>query len=201
MTPRMVHAASSSRNNHSRVYGGSSSSLSPRVDFNTLARAPLRLTASRRITAGDLDILESTPDLLSTPIPEAEGVAKDVSLLKGFQATIPSSERNKVRRRKTRNVQIGNGEDGEGGISFNRLGMQARGLLTEEPHDQGASGAKRRASRKQGDALAASKILGKEELNRQRREILQDKENLHVRRVRAICMVPLWFCLIESYRN
>jgi len=191
MTPRIVHAASS-RNNQSRLYGGSYSSLSPRVDFNTLARAPLRLTVARHITAGDLDILESTPDLLSAPIPEAEGVAKDVSLLKGFQATIPSSEKNKVRRRKTRNVQLGNGEEDEGEMGLNRLGMKARGLLTEEPHNQGSSGAKRRASRKQGDALAASKILGKEELNRQRREIVQDKENRHVRRVRAICMVPLW---------
>jgi mitochondrial division protein 1 len=192
MTPRMVHAASSSRNYQGRVSGGSSS-LSPRFDFNTLARAPLRLTASRHITAGDLDILESAPDLLSTPIPEAEGVARDVSLLKGFQATIPSSEKNKVRRRKTRNVQLGNGEDGEGETNFKRLGMQARGLLTADPHNHGAAGAKRRASRKQGDALAASKILGKEELNRQRREILQDKENLHVRQVRAIYIVPLWF--------
>lgn len=177
MTPKMVHAASSSRSHISE-----SSTINRRVDFNTIGRAPLRLASSRTLTSGDLDILESTPELLSAPIPEADGVAKDVSLLQGFHATIPSSEKGKIRRRKMRNVQLGDGDEGED-LSIKRLGMQGRAMLTNEPHNQGTS-ARRRAARREGDALSASKILGKEELNRQRREILQDKENLHVRRVR-----------------
>ncbi|KAG8817979.1 Mitochondrial fission protein [Serendipita sp. 399] len=180
MTPRMVQAAaSSSRSSQS----GRSNPLgiNPRVDFNSIGRAPLRLALKRQVTSNDLGILESTPELLSSPIPEADGVAKEVSLLKGFKATIPSSENSKSRRRKIRNVELEE-EGSESGMRS--LGMQARAMLTDEPHNKDEYGTigKRRKSGRRGDALATSKILGKEELNRQRTEILQDKENLHVRR-------------------
>jgi division protein 1 len=182
MTPRMAQAvASSSRNTQGQASG--SSSITSNFDFKTLGRAPLRLTFNRRVTSDDLEILESTPDLLLTPVPEADGVAKEVSLLKGFNATIPSSEQSKVRRRNIRNMTFEDGEDDPG---LKRLGMQARGMLTEQPHNQesqGTTGRKRKKGRRSGDLLGGSKLLGQEELSRQRQEILQDKENLHVRRV------------------
>lgn len=190
MTPRMVQAAASSpRTSQGRSF--KSSGITTGVDFNTLGRAPLRLTLQRRVTSTDLEILESTHDLLLTPIPEAEGVAKEVSLLKGFNATIPSSEKGKARRRKTRNLQLDEEDEEDVESDFKRLGLQSRGMLTEGPHNtsgdegHGTVRKKRKSSRKSGDAVKASKILGKDELNRQRKEILQDKENLHVRRVRV----------------
>lgn len=183
MTPRMVQAAVTSSRNSSIPSVGSSK-VGPKVDFNTIGRAPLRLTMNRTVTSQDLEILESTPDLLLTPIPEPDGVAKDVSLLKGFNATIPSSEKGKIRRRKMRNV--GFDEDQGEGPGLKKLGFQTRGLLTEgaQDHDeaQGNTGKKRRAKKGRESAMS-SKLLGPEELNRQRGEILQDKENLHVRRV------------------
>lgn len=182
MTPRMVQtAASSSRTNQpGRIMEARGLS---NFNFSTLGRAPLRLAMKQPVTSQDLGILESTPDLLQTPIPEADGVAKEISLLKGFNATIPSSEKGKARRRQVRNVQFDDENEGEDS-SHRKLGMQARGMLTEGAHndeEHGTHGRKRRGA-KRGDALTASKILGKEELSRQRREILQDKENLHVRR-------------------
>ena len=162
------------------------------MDFNTLGRAPLRLGMQRRVTSEDLEILESTPDLLMTPIPETEGIAKEVSLLKGFNATIPSSEKSKFRRRKTRNLQLDDGDDSSGEFGFKRLGLQARGMLTEDAHNQtgdeghGTTRRRPKSGRKSGVSINASKLLGKEELARQQREILQDKENLHVRRVRLV---------------
>ena len=189
MSPRMIQAAaSSSRNGQGRP--SRASGITPNVDFNALGRAPLRLGMQRRITSEDLEILESTPDLLLTPIPEAEGVAKEVSLLKGFNATIPSSEKSKARRRKTRNLQFDDGDEVNGEFGLKQLGLQARGMLTEDAHGQsgdeshGTARRKRKSGRRSGESTNASKILGKEELARQRREILQDKENLHVRRVR-----------------
>jgi division protein 1 len=160
------------------------------MDFNALGRAPLRLGMQRQMTSEDLEILESTPDLLLTPIPEAEGIAKEVSLLKGFNATIPSSEKSKARRRKTRNLRLDDGGEDNGELGLKRLGLQARGMLTEDAHNHsgdeghGTTHKKRRSSRRGGEPMNTSKFLGKEELARQRREILEDKENLHVRRVR-----------------
>ncbi|KAG8800244.1 Mitochondrial fission protein [Serendipita sp. 398] len=155
------------------------------MDFSSIGRAPLRLALKRQVTSNDLGILESTPELLATPIPEADGVAKEISLLKGFQATIPSSESSKIRRRKIRNVELEEAEGDDREFANKRIGMQTRGMLTDEPHNKdehGTVGRRRKGNRRGGDAFAASKILGKEELNRQRSEILQDKENIHVRR-------------------
>ena len=47
--------------------------------------------------------------------------------------------------------------------------------------EAGRKGKKRRGR----ESLSTAKVLGKEELSRQKKEILRDKENLHVRRVRA----------------
>jgi division protein 1 len=170
MTPRLVHHATT------RSRRGEPSGITSKYDFATIGRAPLHLGLGQRVTSRDLQIVESAPDLLNADIPEPEGVAQDVSLFQGFQATIPSSERNKTRRRRTRNVKF-EGDEGKG------VGMEARGLLTHDTTEFGGRATKRKGRKTTREPLSASRVLGKEELGRQRKEISQDKENLHVRRV------------------
>lgn len=209
MTPRMANAtatvSSRPRGVGSAVtVGGSSHS---KMDFATLGRAPMRLTLStRRITSGDLQIVEATEELLDADVPEAEGVASNVSLLRGFNATIPSAEKSRTRRRMMRNVDAPR-------IGLKKLGMSARGLLVdggeggEEDGDdhEGRSvgseedvvivgrtddrGRKGKGKKRGRESLSAAKKLGKEELKRQTKEIMRDKENIHVRRV---CYLPFF---------
>ncbi|KAJ6573994.1 WD40-repeat-containing domain protein [Mycena vulgaris] len=193
MTPRMISSTASaslrSRQSVGSPHYSSMSSSNSKLDFATLGRAPLRLgMGSRRITSGDLQIVEATDELLRSEIPEPDGVASDVSLLRGFNATIPSSEQSRTRRRQMRNVDTPR-------IGLKKLGMNARGLLTEDedhdvqsvtseddvvvvPRDAGTLKGKRRGR----ESLSAAKTLGKDELTRQSKEIMRDKENIHVRR-------------------
>ena len=163
------------------------------MDFATLGRAPLRLgLGSKRITSGDLQIIEATEELLEVEIPEPNGVASNVSLLRGFNATIPSAEQSKTRRRQMRNVDTPK-------LGLKKLGMSARGLLTEQEDHEDVEDVEddvvivvreNTGQRKKGrESLSATKTLGKEELTRQTQEIMRDKENLHVRRV-SIVSVP-----------
>ncbi|KAL6300251.1 WD40-repeat-containing domain protein [Sparassis latifolia] len=162
------------------------------MDFATLGRAPLRLgLGSRRITSRDLQIVEATDELLDAEVPEPEGVASDVSLLRGFNATIPSAEKSRIRRRQTRNVDAPR-------LGLRKLGQNARGLLGQEEDHESESVAsdddvvvvsrtvprstKRKGKRRGRQSLSAGKTFGREELVRQTREIERDKENLHVRR-------------------
>jgi len=156
------------------------------MDFATLGRAPLRLgLGSKRITSGDLQIFEAAEELLEAEVPELVGVASNVSLLRGFNATIPSAEQSKTRRRQMRNVETPR-------LGLKKLGMNARGLLIEEDDHEGQSVASEddvvlvrphAGQRKGRESLSAAKKLGKEELSRQSQEILRDKENIHVKRV------------------
>jgi mitochondrial division protein 1 len=196
MTPRMVNSTVSAR---TRISAGSSGTSNSRLDFASLGRAPMRLgLATRRITSGDLQIVEATEELLEADLPEPGGVASNVSLLRGFNATIPSADKSRSRRRQMRNVDTPR-------LGLKQLGMSARGLLSDEhdhEHDHdGQSVAseedvvligrtetlqntrKGKAKRKGRESLSATKILGREELKRQTKEILRDKENIHVRRV------------------
>lgn len=183
MTPRMVNSAA---NISSRKRPSLGNPSSVRLGFATLGRAPLKLgLGSKRITSGDLQILEATEELLDTEVPEQEGVASNVSLLRGFNATIPSSEQGKTRRRHIRNVDTPR-------LGLKKLGMNARGMLSEEDDYEGRSIASEddvvvvrhpHKGKKARESLSASKRLGKEELTRQRKEILVDKENIHVRKV------------------
>jgi mitochondrial division protein 1 len=189
MTPKMINAAASSSSKSTQGYNASQRQRAYRptakaIDFALLGRAPGRLTgAGRRLTSHDLEIVEATSELLEADIPEPEGVAADVSLLRGFNATIPSSQRGKTRRRKTRNVDTPH-------LGLKRLGMNARGLLNDSnydsagPEDSSAQVPKGRPRRGR-ESLAATVRLGREELERQAQEILLDKENLRVRRVRG----------------
>jgi mitochondrial division protein 1 len=185
--------ASATANAASRRAIGSSGMGSSRLDFATLGRAPLRLgLGARRLTSRDLQIVEATDELLEEDIPEPDGVASDVSLLRGFNATIPSSEKARARRRQTRNVETPR-------LGLKKLGMGSRGLLVDdEEHDHesvaseddmvlvGSSAGKSqkaKTKRKGRTSLSAGVSLGKDELVRQTHEIERDKENLHVRRV------------------
>jgi division protein 1 len=110
------------------------------------------------------------------------------SLLRGFEATVPSADTARQRRRATRNVDAPR-------LGLKRLSLGARGLLmaeeTESEEDvvvvareqRGRRGRKKRGR----ESLSANKVFGREELERQTREIARDKENLHVRRV---CITP-----------
>lgn len=160
------------------------------MDFATLGRAPLRLgIGSRRITSGDLQIVEATEELLEAEVPELDGVASNVSLLRGFKATIPSAEKGRSRRKQMRNVETPR-------LGLKKLGMSARGLLVEEDDRDARSTTSeddlvlvpdvnaRPKSKKRGrESLSTQKTFGKEELTRQTKEIVRDKENIHVRRV------------------
>ncbi|KAG9008007.1 Mitochondrial fission protein [Tulasnella sp. JGI-2019a] len=186
MTPRMVDATATAASSRSHP---SNSILTPtnlrRLDFASLGRAPMRLSlGSRRITSRDLQVVEATDELLHAEIPEPDpdAVASNVSLLRGFNATIPTAERGKTRRRKTRNVDAPH-------MGLKRLGMNARGMLggDDERSETGEDvrpGDRRdkKGRRKSRPSLAADVKLGKEELARQKDEILLDKENIHVRR-------------------
>ncbi|KAF9015415.1 WD40-repeat-containing domain protein [Cyathus striatus] len=188
MTPRMMTSAAtiSSRSNSSL---GTSHISGSRLDFATLGRAPLKLgLGSRRITSRDLQIVEATDELLEAEVPEPEGVASDVSLLRGFNATIPSADQSRSRRRRTRTVNTPR-------LGLKRLGMAARGLMMDEDeyedqiscseddaHSVSPADSARRFKRRTRESLSTSKKLGKEELTRQTKEIQRDKENLHVRR-------------------
>jgi len=183
MTPKiMSHAATvSSKSNYIKNTGRST------TDFATIARAPLRFTVSRRITSRDLQIVEAANELLEAEVPEPEGVASNVSLLRGFNATIPSAEKGKSRRRQTRNVDAP-------APGLKKLGLNARGLLAEDEHEVQSVVSEEdvvlvnettpKAKRKPRQSLGTTKILGKEELRRQRSEILKDKGNVQVKRVR-----------------
>lgn len=167
----------------------------PRMNFATLGRAPLRLTlGNRRVTSRDLQVAEATQELLGADVPEPDGVASDVSLLRGFNATIPSSEKNRTRRRQLRNVDVPK-------LGLRKVGLQARGMLEDEGEDGHSvvseddvvlvDQGKRKGKRKPRQSLNTTKILGKDELTRQAQEIIADKENLHVRRVRACLLIYL----------
>lgn len=140
---------------------------------------------SRRITSRDLQVVEATDELLNAEIPDLdpESAAASVSLLRGFNATIPSSEKGKSRRRKTRNVDAPR-------MGLKQLGMNARGMLTDDEDRHGTDDELRhgdrrdkKGKRKPRPSFAANVKIGKEELARQKEEVLLDKENIHVRRV------------------
>jgi division protein 1 len=182
MTPRMINSAANASSRQRK----SVSSSSPLVDFASLGRTRLSLRPSHRVTLREMHIVEAADELLEADVPELEGVASNVSLLRGFEATIPSADGSRTRRRQMRNVDTPK-------LGLKKLGMNARGLLTEEEEDTENQSVVSeddivvvgRKKRKGRESLSTAKRLGKEELTRQRDEILRDKENLHVRRVRC----------------
>lgn len=197
MTPRMINSATVSNRTRGSIAG---SSLGSQRDYTTLGRAPIKFQlGSRRISSRDLQIVEATDELLDVEVPEPDGLASDVSLLRGFNATIPSSEKSRTRRRQTRNV--------EARIGVKRIGMGHRGLIGDEDEQESviseedvvlvghstSRDKKSKAKRKRGrESLSANILFGKEELLRQTQEIVRDKENLHVRKVSCSVALALY---------
>jgi division protein 1 len=119
------------------------------------------------------------------------------SLIRGFRATVPSSELPKQRRRMLRGGLVD--EDFSGAkIGLKRLGDRARGLLTiEEDGENGSEnglGVGRRQKKRKARRSEAKRLEEKlhlEDLVKQADEIAQDKENLNVRTVsqlaRLVC--------------
>ncbi|KAG6814439.1 hypothetical protein H0H92_007443 [Tricholoma furcatifolium] len=186
MTPRMINSAATVASRPRASIADSHAGKS-RLDFATLGRARMSF-GSRRITSRDLQIVEATEELLEAEVPDTGDNSSSVSLLRGFNATIPSADQSRTRRRQMRNVETPR-------IGLKKLGMSARGLLTEEDDNEGqsvtseddvvvvsASEAGKKGKKRGRESLSAQKILGKEELTRQTQEIQRDKENLHVRR-------------------
>jgi division protein 1 len=148
------------------------------------------------VTATSLAILENAEPLARLALDEAalDGAGDDqVSLIRGFRATIPSSELSKQRRRMLRG-EIIDGEIGatDGKLGLKQLGERARGLLTEGGEDAAASsqlaiGRKSRRRKKKRESRRHSTgetKLHLEDLLQQADEIAQDKENLRIRQVR-----------------
>ncbi|KAF7340104.1 Trp-Asp repeats containing protein [Mycena venus] len=185
MTPRMINSTANASLRRQSV--GPVPQSRSKLDFATLGRAPLRLGGSRRITSGDLQIVEATDELLRSEIPEPDGVASDVSLLRGFNATIPSAEASRTRRRQMRKRRHTAARAEEARDERARAAHGGRWGSRRTKCDQRG---RRRccAAGGQGEAeggresLSAAKTLGKDELTRQSKEIMRDKENIHVRR-------------------
>lgn len=143
------------------------------------------------ITASDLQLAETSNQILLSAAlgddldTEPTGVAADVSLLRGFQATLPSALDGRTRRRKAR------GRDAPH-MGLLAMGNSARGLLTDHPEAQPVESTPstkdarkvRRANTRKRDIP-----LGVDELQAQLDEISLDKENLTVRRVRILSVV------------
>ena len=197
MTPRMINAAASSSRRSNGTAG-----VSRQLGFASLGRSPMRLSlGSRRVTSRDLQIAETAPELLEEDVPEPGGVASDVSLLRGFKATIPSANKGKMRRRQTRNVDAGP-------LGLKKLGSNVPGFLEDEDIVATNAGeeeevviigkkkGKWKPKRRGRQSIGAGISFGKEELERQADEILRDKENLHVRRVSNVITMLVDFVLI-----
>lgn len=161
------------------------SSTRPMLDFATIGRTPARLgLGARRTTSRELEVVETASELLAAALPDAspEEEMGRPSLLRGFEATVPSADTARQRRRATRNVDAPR-------LGLKRLSLGARGLMAEETESEedvvvvAREQRGRRGRKKRGrESLSANKVFGREELERQTREIARDKENLHVRR-------------------
>ena len=225
MTPRFIaSAASTSSSSSSRP--SSSQALGRGLPSSSISKLASFPSFPRRSTSTSLQILENIPALLSTYIPESPGPSSSssfqqqggstpqVSLLRGFQATVPSSEKGKERRRKVRGG-VATKELGVGGkgLGLKKLGMESRGLLgeltteeaTEEEGGMAMTGKERRRRKREkalssGGAGGGSKKeagiggLGREELLKMEEEIGWDRENIVVRKVslRALSDVFGW---------
>ncbi|WRT63656.1 mitochondrial division protein 1 [Kwoniella shivajii] len=190
MQPRFLNAAN--------TYGPSRSLGKPPSRPNSLLRLPTSLpqglsNIGTQQTSSSLAILEAVDRLSSLSLDNTgSGSQEEIpSLIKGFKATIPSSELAKQRRRLIRGGLVDQ-DMGSEKLGLKRLGDRARGLLTErgeEEDDVSELGvgkkAKRRKRQRESRRISEGRHLeGKlnlEDLVQQADEIQQDKENLHVR--------------------
>ncbi|WWC85751.1 mitochondrial division protein 1 [Kwoniella dendrophila CBS 6074] len=197
MQPKFLNAAS--------AYGPSRSlgRAPPSRPTNSLLRLPTSLphgltNIGVQPTSQSLAILEAVENLSHLSLdnlPSNGGEEEQPSLIRGFKATIPSSELSKQRRRLIRGGIIDK-DLGNEKLGLKKLGDKARGLLTndndndsndneEESHLDIGRKAKRRKRQRESRRISEARHLeGKlhlEDLVQQADEIQQDKENLHVR--------------------
>lgn len=144
------------------------------------------------ITSNELRVLEISDEILAqaTLLPEdddedgpSSNIAKDVSLFRGFQATLPSNLEGRNRRRKQRGREVPK-------MGLRAMGDNARGLLTEgsggETSDSGGIFQSKEMRKARRSLVAGKKDeipLGIDELQNQVDEISVEKENLNIRRV------------------
>ncbi|KDN45098.1 WD40 repeat-like protein [Tilletiaria anomala UBC 951] len=189
MRPRMLQAAAaasasiSNASHSSNMLGLQSGSLRLTNPGRSLVRFG-NMVRHGPITSTDLRIQEASDQILLTAamgdVEEPTGIAAEVSLLRGYQATIPSALEGKSRRRKAR------GRDAPH-MGLKSMGNSARGLLTdgdaaESQRDVSISREARKA-RRSAAAKGKEIPLSEEELQEQLGDILTDKENLSVRRM------------------
>ena len=183
--------------NHPAAAGSSRLAPRPQSPY-PLLRLPTALPAgiqnvTTKTTSNSLAIIEDADRLAALPLDaQSEGPSEEPpSLIRGFKATIPSSEMAKQRRRLVRGGLVDQNL-GNDRLGLKKLGDRARGLLTdradEEPDSLGV-GRKTRRRKKAREArrISEGRVLeGKlhlEDLVQQADEIAQDKENLAVRTV------------------
>ncbi|OCF40081.1 mitochondrial division protein 1 [Kwoniella heveanensis CBS 569] len=193
MQPRFLNAAN--------TYGPAKSLGKAPARPNSLLRLPTSLpqglySVGNQTTSNSLAIIEAVDRLTALSLDNsgnAQSSEEEVpSLIKGFKATIPSSELAKQRRRMIRGGLVDQ-DLGFEKIGLKKLGDRARGLLTEGGEDDASErgeldiGRKAKRRRRQRETRRISEgrhLQGKlhlEDLVQQADEISQDKENLHVR--------------------
>ncbi|EST09516.1 WD40 repeat [Kalmanozyma brasiliensis GHG001] len=167
------------------------------------------------ITSHELFVLEESDRILATAAQDldlnANGDAQSgsraaieaakhksepsVSLLRGFQATIPSSTEGRQRRRRVRAIASGfeDGPEGPTKLGLKAMGDKARGLMVEgvdtEPVSAFQAREQRHARRNQASRILSrgkdgtrASVIELEELERQLREIEREQDDVGVRR-------------------
>jgi division protein 1 len=186
LTPRLLQSATQSRNAPALA---SSSALALGHGYMPPIRFPAGVL-NRRTTSTSLRILEVAPSLLSIPVPDAEPASSgNVSLLRGFQATVPSADTGKERRRKVRGSLADSGIGGSVGVKkiAAKEGV-VDGTAEDEEEGEILNPKERRRRRRETAAHnhgTKGRDIGAEELARMQDEIKWDRENLVVRKVRA----------------
>ncbi len=190
MNPRFLTAAN--------AYGASRAVGQPASRPHSLLRLPTALPGglsrlSNQTSSASLAIHEAVPKLSSLSLDTPKNGEETVSLIRGFKATVPSSELAKQRRRMIRGGLVDQ-DLGFEKIGLKKLGDRARGLLTEREDDEGSESSlgvgrktRRRRRAREGRRISEGRPEGKlhlEDLLQQADEIALDKENLHVRSVR-----------------
>lgn len=195
MRPRVLQAAAAASASIASARGPSDPTMamilgrpSAGLRITNPVRSLLRfrkLVKDGPITSADLQLAEASNQiLLSATLGddldlEPTGVAADASLLRGFQATVPSALEGRARRRKARGKDVPH-------LGLLTMGNSAQGLLADQPHSTPSENTPstkdarkvRRANTRKRDIP-----LGVDELQAQLDEIVLDKENLVVRRV------------------
>ncbi|ORX34641.1 WD40-repeat-containing domain protein [Kockovaella imperatae] len=179
MQPRIMAAAQNSSSARGVV-------TAPPPRPNALLRLPTSFPAGLtgippRATSNSLAILEAVDQLTQMSLDRSIGQEEHPSLIRGFRATVPSSELPKQRRRLIRggmvDADLGLGSEKMG---LKRLGDRARGLLTDGADDTPEPSRRRRRRHRRGGSFGRQSLKW-EDLVKQADEIALDKENLHVR--------------------